>query len=109
MPFNLPTRRLRMLALPDGRASPGGGDAGAGSRPAEEVTAPWWRSFTADFKREVLVEVDAAGPGEVGAILRIRPADVALRDGSLASILGGCVDRTERSGRASSLSWRVAA
>jgi transposase len=45
---------------------------GPGSRPAEEVTAPRRRSFTADFKREVLAEIDAAGPGEVGAILRRR-------------------------------------
>jgi transposase-like protein len=37
-----------------------------------EVTAPRRRTFTAEFKREVLAETDAAGPGEIGAILRRR-------------------------------------
>jgi transposase-like protein len=41
-------------------------------RSSEEVAVPRRRTFTADFKREVLVEVDAASTGEIGAILRRR-------------------------------------
>jgi transposase len=39
---------------------------------AEVPAVPRRRSFTAEFKREVLAEVDAAEPGEIGAILRRR-------------------------------------
>lgn len=35
-----------------------------------EVPPPRRRTFTAEFKRKVLAEADAAGPGEVGALLR---------------------------------------
>lgn len=39
--------------------------------PDAEVTAmPRRRTFTADFKQQVLREVDDAAPGEIGAILR---------------------------------------
>jgi transposase-like protein len=35
-----------------------------------EVAAPRRRTFTAEFKRQVLVEADRCGPGELGALLR---------------------------------------
>lgn len=40
------------------------------SSPDSEVAAPRRRMFTAEFKRKVLAETDAAGPGETGALLR---------------------------------------
>jgi len=53
-------------------SAPAAKTPGSVPRATEEVPAPRRRRFTAEFKREVLAEVDAAAPGEIGAILRRR-------------------------------------
>lgn len=62
---------------PWGTRSGGAPTAGAASSadavaaPDPEVTdRPRRRTFTADYKRHVLREADACGPGEIGALLR---------------------------------------
>ena len=78
-----PTSHLRAVKPAD--ASPADGGTTEPAAPAlaaktpgpvphatEEVGAPRRRTFTAEFKRAVLAEIDAAAAGEVGAILRRR-------------------------------------
>ena len=50
----------------------GGGeaDAGTGAKSVEVAAVAQRRAFTAGYKRRVLEEVDRAGPGETGLILR---------------------------------------
>jgi len=54
----------------DGRTEPAAPTPGAKAK-SEEVSAPRRRTFTAEFKRQMVAEADACTqPGEVGALLR---------------------------------------